>query len=176
MPADVPGKLSAIMKELGESILRDPRAVPSSEAAHMALLLAHVAWNRTLGEPVPETAYRKVLEELEQTNPELWNELADNDVERMINRLMTLKQARYPRDDRVIQVCGMRDGNVHVEWYEGKDLREADRIAADHLRRAVELIVSGDEEQAVLHLRQTAGMSARQARREVRKLREALRG
>jgi hypothetical protein len=130
-----------------------------------------VAWNRVLGQPLPEGQYRPVLEELEQTNPELWNELADNNVERMIARLIAFKENRYPRDDRVIKVCGMRRGNVHVDWYEGKDVREADRIVGEHLRRALELVMEGDEEQAVEHLCRTAGMSSRQARREVRKLR-----
>ena len=58
MPARVPRKLSGIVKELAESIMRDPRAVPSSETAHMALLLTHVAWNRVLGQPLPEAQYR----------------------------------------------------------------------------------------------------------------------
>ena len=115
-----------------------------------------------------------MLEELEQTNPELWNELADNDVERMIERLMALKQARYPQDDRVIKVCGMRRGNVHVEWLDGEDVQEAERVAGDHLVRAIELVMEGDEEQAVQHLCRTAGMSTKQARREVRKLRDTL--
>ena len=158
---------------LAESILRAPRAVPSSEAAHMALLLVHVAWNRALGQPLPEAQYRPMLEELEQTKPELWNELADNDVERMIERLVALKQTRHPRDDRVIEVCGMRAGNVHVEWQEGKDMQEADRIGGEDLARAIELVMDGDEEQAVQHLCGMAGMSTKQARREVRKLRGA---
>ena len=104
----------------------------------------------------------------------LWNELAENDVELMIERLMALKQARYPQDDGVIKVCGMRRGNVHVEWYDGKDMRDADRLAAEHLTRAIELVMDGDEEQAVQHLCRTAGMSTKQARREVRKLRDTL--
>ena len=123
VPPRVPRKLSTIVKELAESNLRDPRAVPSSEAAHMALLLTHVAWNRAIGQPLLEAQYRPMLEELEQTSPELWNELADNDVERMIERLAALKQTRYPRDDRVIEVCGMRGGNVHVDWHDGKDVQ-----------------------------------------------------
>ena len=116
MAQDRRPKLSAIVKELAESVFRDPLAVPSSEAAHVALLLVHVAWNRALRQPLRDAQYRPMLEERERASPELWNELADNDTERMVARLMALKAARYPRDDRVIQVCGMRDGNVHVEW------------------------------------------------------------
>jgi hypothetical protein len=176
MAKDARPKLSEIMKELAGAVLRDPQSVPSSEAAHAALLLTHVAWNRALGQPLPEAQYRPMLEELEQTNPELWNELADNDVERMVARLMALKQAPYPQDERVIQVCGMRGGNVHVEWYEGQDVRDADRIATEHLARALELVMSGDEADAVRHLCRTAGMSREEARRQVDKLRDVLRG
>lgn len=168
-------KLSEIVKELAGGVLRDPRAVPSSAAAHMALLLTHAAWNRALGQPLPEAQYRPMLEELEQTNPELWNELADNDAERMIEGLMVLKQARYPQDERVIRVCGMQGGKVHVEWYEGHDVRDADRIATEHLARAIELVMNGDEAAAVRHLCRTAGMSSAEALRQVRKLRDVLR-
>ena len=176
MVEDVRPKLSAIVKKLAESVFRDPRAVPSSAAAHMALLLVHVAWNRALGQPLPEAQYQPMLEELEQTNPELWNELADGDVERLLDRLTALKEARFPQDDRVIQVCGMRDGNVHVEWYEGRNVREADAIATQHLARALELVMSGDDAEAVQHLCRTAGMSAKEARRQIGKLRDVLRG
>ena len=176
MARDGRPKLSGIVKELAESVFRDPRTVPSSEAAHVALLLVHVAWNRALGQPLPEAQYRPMLEVLEQTNPELWNELADSNVERMIDHLEALKRARYPQDDRVIQVCGMRGGNVHVEWYDGKDVRDADAIATQHLTRALELVMSGDDAEAVKHLCQTAGMSPKEARRQIGKLREVLRG
>ena len=176
MASDSRPKLSGIMKELAESVFRDPRAVPSSEAAHVALLLVHVAWNRALGQPLPEAQYRPMLEEMEQANPELWNELAGSDVERMVERLMALKAGRYPRDDRVIHVCGMCDGNVHVEWYEGRDVREADTTATQHLARALELVMSGDDAEAVRHLCRTAGMSPKEARRQIGKLREVLRG
>ena len=38
-----PRKMSEILMELAERLLRDPAGVPSSEAAHVALLFAHVA-------------------------------------------------------------------------------------------------------------------------------------
>ena len=46
---DQPGKMSDIMKEIMERLLRDPQAVPSSEAAHVALYFANVAWNERVG-------------------------------------------------------------------------------------------------------------------------------
>ena len=38
-------KLSEIMKERSETLLRNPGGVPSSEAAHVALFFANVVWN-----------------------------------------------------------------------------------------------------------------------------------
>jgi len=176
MAKDTRRKLSDIMKELAGAVLRDPRAVPSSEAAHAALLLAHVAWNRSLGHPIREAQYRPMLDEFEQVNPELWNELRGNDPEQMIRSLAELKRTRYPQDERVIQMCGMRGGNVHVEWYDGHDVRDADCIATEHLARALELVLAGDEVEAVRHLCRTAGMSRAEARRQVGKLHDVLRG
>jgi hypothetical protein len=42
-------KLSEIMKEMSETLLRNPGGVPSSEAAHVALFFANVAWNESVG-------------------------------------------------------------------------------------------------------------------------------
>jgi hypothetical protein len=42
-------KLSEIMKEMAGTLLRNPAGVPSSEAVHVALLFANVAWNECVG-------------------------------------------------------------------------------------------------------------------------------
>lgn len=39
------GKMSAMLKEMSERLLRNPEGFVSSEAAHVALMLAKVAWN-----------------------------------------------------------------------------------------------------------------------------------
>jgi hypothetical protein len=44
-----PRKLSEILKEMAERLMRSPRCIPSSEAAHVALLFANVAWNESVG-------------------------------------------------------------------------------------------------------------------------------
>jgi hypothetical protein len=44
-----PRKMSEIMKEMSERLLRNPGGVPSSEAAHVALMFANIAWNETVG-------------------------------------------------------------------------------------------------------------------------------
>ena len=45
-------KMSEIMKEMSETLLRNPSGVPSSEAAHVAhvaLLFANAAWSECVG-------------------------------------------------------------------------------------------------------------------------------
>lgn len=62
-------KLSEIMKEMSETLLRNPGGVPSSEAAHVALLFANVAWNESLGIDVARVGYRNGWETIEAENP-----------------------------------------------------------------------------------------------------------
>ena len=110
-------KLSEIMKKMAETLLRNPSAEPSSEAAHVALMFANVAWNECVGMDHAREGYRSAWENIEAHNPALWNELKSNDSDAMIDGLVQYKKARYPDDQRRILVCGMvESGNVHVEW------------------------------------------------------------
>lgn len=108
--------LSEIIKEMACTVLRQPEAEPSAEAAHAALLFAHVAWNRAaaLGPFGPD--YRPMLQEFEASNPGLWNELTSSDAEALIAELMTYKLAHHSQDRRHVVVCGMVGAKVHVEW------------------------------------------------------------
>jgi len=108
--------LSEIIKEMSCSVLTQPEAVPSSEAAHAALLFAHVAWNRAEAFSAPAVDYRPMLRAFEMSNRHLWNELKSSDAESLIAELVAYKQAYYPNDHRQVVVCGMRGDNVHVEW------------------------------------------------------------
>src|SRR5208283_2062763 len=80
-----PRKMSEIMKEMSEILLRHPSEVPSSEAAQVALFFANVAWNQSVGMDHAREGYRNVWEAIEADNPELWNELKSNDINAMIN-------------------------------------------------------------------------------------------
>jgi hypothetical protein len=104
--------------EMSCTVLSQPEAVPSSEAAHAALLFAHVAWNRAAapGERGPD--YRPMLREFEVSNQHLWKELKSSDAEALITELVAYKQGHHPNDRRRVVVCGMRSDNVHVEWIE----------------------------------------------------------
>lgn len=112
-------KMSEIMKELAVANLRDAHAIPSSEAAHTALLLAHVGWNRSLGRVM--RGYEKGIEAFTHSRPDLWAELSSSDPEALIEKTRQLKERRYPEDRRVVLVCGMRDETVYVEWCEEED-------------------------------------------------------
>jgi hypothetical protein len=116
-------KMSGIMKELALLSFRNPRAIPSSEAAHAALLFAQVAWNRTLGHDMQD--YKALLKVFLRSNPNLWSELCSRDAEELIETMRKAKEHRYPSDLRVVLVCGMREGNVQVEWCEEKDYPQA---------------------------------------------------
>ena len=116
-------KLSEIMKEMSETLLRNPGGVPSSEAAHVALLFANIAWNESVGLDHARQGYGNVWETIEAENPALWNEFKSSDIDAMIDELVRYKQAYYPDDRRRILVCGMVPGKVHVEWLKPTALR-----------------------------------------------------
>jgi hypothetical protein len=111
-----PRKMSEIMKEMSETLLRNPSGVPSSEAAHVALLFANAAWNECVGMDHARDSYRNVWETIEAENPALWNEFKSNDIDALIDELVRYKKKHYPNDRRRILVCGMMPGKVHVEW------------------------------------------------------------
>ena len=116
-------KMSEIMKELALMSFRNPQAIPSAEAAHAALLFAQVAWNRTLGHDSQD--YKEILKVFLRSKPNLWSELISHDAEELIEHVRQKKEKLFPTDQRVILVCGMRKGNVRVEWCEEKDYPNA---------------------------------------------------
>jgi hypothetical protein len=150
-----PQKMSEIMKEMSETLLRHPGGVPSSEAAHVALFFANVAWNESVGIVGGREGYRHIWETIEADNPELWNEFRSNDVNGMIDELVRYKKAHYPDDRRRILTCGMPEGKVRVEWL---------NAAAPGVDPAWEMQLSGlvrvgEREKAIRFLQQTRRMS-----------------
>lgn len=119
--------MSEIMKNLALMCFRDTRSEPSSEAVHASLLLANVAWNRALGRDVPD--YEDLLMVFTQSKPELWSELITGNTEALIETMHQAKEKIYPKDRRVILICGMREGNVRVEWCDEKDYPNAAELA-----------------------------------------------
>jgi len=109
-------KMSEIFKEMALMVMKDPKSTPSSEAAQTALLLTHVAWNRTIGETFTDLEYKRILRKLEKSRGSLWIELRSRDWKSLVSALMEYKNKNYPEDKRIVVICGMREGNIHVEW------------------------------------------------------------
>lgn len=105
--------LSAI-KDMAFRVLRRPEAPPSSEAAHAALLLPHIAWNGRADTRRPD--YRPMPTEFEASNPNPWQELKSADPEELIAELAAYRELHHRNDQRHLVVCGMRGDKVHAEW------------------------------------------------------------
>ena len=67
-------KMSEIMKDMSETLLRNPGSVSSSEAAHVALFFANMAWNESVGLDHARDAYRNVWETIEAEKGHLGRE------------------------------------------------------------------------------------------------------
>jgi hypothetical protein len=158
-----PRKMSEILKEMSCRLLRDPDGVPSSEAAHVALLFANIAWNETVGLVHPRSGYRSGWEVIEAENPEMWSEFKSNNVDGMIDELVEFKKQHYPDDQRRILTCGIPDGKVRVEWLPpaapGVDSRWEMRLYG--------LVRTGEREEAIQFLRKTRQMSSCEAAKRV---------
>ncbi len=158
-----PRKMCEILKEMAQILLRDPRKVPSSEAAHVALFFANLAWNETVGLDHPREGYRSAWEIIEAENPELWNELKSNDIDAMIDELVQYKKAHYPDDRRRILTCGIPGGKVRVEWLPaaapGVDVKWETQLYG--------LVRTGARDQAIRLLQETRGLSRAEAVKQV---------
>jgi hypothetical protein len=119
-------KMSEALRRIAEMSFRDPEARPSSEAAHAALLFAHVGWNRALGFGVD--GYEVILRQFVESRPQLWSELRSSDPHVLIEAAYDAKLSLYAADRRVVLVCGIRDERVHVEWCEEQKYQEAVRL------------------------------------------------
>lgn len=159
MTTQKPRKMSDNMKEMAELLLRHPNKVPSSEAAHVALLFANVAWNESVGLDRARDAYRAVWETIEAENPALWNEFKSNDIDAMMDELVRYKKSHYPDDQRRILICGMVPGKVHVEWLPPA----APGVDAKWELELYSLVRTAKWEKAIGFLRKTRRMPRREA-------------
>ncbi len=158
-----PRKMSEILMEMSERLLRNPGGVPSSEAAHVALLFANVAWNECVGLERSRDDFRTVWEAIEAENPDLWNEIKSNDIDALIDELVRYKEDRYPDDRRRILTCGIPDGKVRVEWLNAA----APGVDSRWEMRLYGLVRTGERDEAIRLLRETRGMSRNEAARRV---------
>jgi hypothetical protein len=156
-------KMSEILKEMAEVLLRRPHKVLSSEAAHVALLFANVAWNEGVGLDHARDGYRNVWETIEADNPALWDELKSNDINAMIDELVRYKKAHYPDDRRRILTCGIPGGNIRVEWLPAA----APGVDSRGEMQLYGLVRTGEREAAIRFLRETRGLSRKEAAKRV---------
>jgi len=157
------GKMSEVMKEMSERLLRNPDAVHSSEAAHVALMFANIAWNETVGLGQARNGYRSVWEMIEAENPEMWSEFKSNDVNAMIDELVHYKRENFPDDQRRILTCGIPDGKVRVEWLNPA----APGVDSQWEMTLYGLVRTGEREKAIQFLRETRRMSRNEATQKV---------
>jgi hypothetical protein len=162
MPKE-PRKLSEILKEMSERLFRNPGAVPSSEAAHVALFFANAAWNETVGLDYARDGCRNVWETIEADNPELWNEFTSNDINAMVDDLVRYKKDHYPDDRRRILTCGILDGKVRVQWLNAA----APGVDSKWEMRLYGLVQTGQRDEAIRFVQQTRGMSRNEAAKRV---------
>jgi len=158
-----PRKMSEIMKEMAERLLRHPSEVPSSEAAHVALFFANAAWNESIGVAHSRDSYRNAWETIEAENPELWNEFKSNDINALIDELIQYKKNHYQDDRRRILTCGIPDGKIRVEWLKAA----APGVDSRWEMQLYGLVRIGDREQAIRFLQETRGMSNKEAAKRV---------
>lgn len=161
-----PRKMSQIMKEMSETLLRDPRKVPSAEAAEVTLMFANIAWNECVGMDGPRDGYRNVWEAIEAKNPELWSELKSNDVNGMIDELVQFKKINYPNDQRRILTCGRLGDKVHIEWLDAA----APGVDSKWEMRLYGLVHTGMRAEAIRFLQQTRHMSRTEAANQVKRI------
>lgn len=170
MPSKSP-KMSVIMKKMAQRLLSKPDNAPSSEAAHVSLMFANIAWNESVGMNAARDSYRKAWESIEAENPQLWNEFKSNDVNAMINELVKYKKINFPDDQRRILVCGFVKDKVHVEWLPPV----APGVDSTWEMRLHGLVRTGKSKEAIRFLQETRNLSHTEATEIVRLVASKLR-
>jgi hypothetical protein len=159
------------MLEMAELLFRRPDDVPSSEAAHVALFFANVAWNECVGLGGLRDEHRNVWESIEAEKPDLWNEFKSSDVHAMIDELAKYKKHKYADDGRRIILCGMLDGKIRVEWLPPAATGDDPKCEPT----AFGLVRSGDRRGAIRYLQQTCRLTRTEAERRVARIGDLLR-
>lgn len=161
---DKPRKMSDIMKEMMEQLLRDPQGTPSSEASHVALFLANIAWNECVGLDAEREACRNVWQAIEAEKPDLWDELKSRNIDAMIDELVEYKKTRFPDDRRRILTCGgTPQGTIRVEWL----APAAPGVDAKQEMQVCGMVRTGMDKEAVRLLKKSRNMSQQEAMLEV---------
>jgi len=81
----------------------------------------------------------------------------------MIDELVQFKKQNYPDDQRRILTCGIPDSKVRVEWLNAAALG----VDSQWEMRLYGSVRTGEREQAIRFLRETRGMSRKDATKKV---------
>ena len=156
-----PHKMSDIMKEMAERLFLDPEAAHSSEALHVALYFANLAWNECVGLGVERERTKNIWQTIEAANPKLWDELTSRDIDAMIDELVEYKKGHYRDDQRRILACGGTDhSTIRVEWLPPA----APGVDSKWEMQLYGMVRSDLPEEAVRFLKKTRGVSAAEAK------------
>jgi hypothetical protein len=158
--------MSEMLKEMSEVLMSNPDKPPTSEAAHVALFFANLAWNECVGLDHAREGCRNVWEEIEADNPTLWNEFKSNDINAMIDELVEYKQQHFPNDRRRILTCGIPDGSIRVEWVPAA----APGVDSKWEMQLFGLVGTGARREAIQFLQKTRKMSRTEAAKRVAKV------
>lgn len=159
--ADQPHKMSDIMLEMSDRLMLDPEATHSSEARHVALYFANLAWNECVGLGAEREKTKNIWQTIEAANPKLWDELKSRDINAMIDELVEYKKAHFPEDRRRILACGGTDhSTIRVEWLPPA----APGMDSNWEMQLYGMVRSGMDDEAVRFLKKTRGVSAAEAR------------
>lgn len=159
-------KMSAIMQEMSERLLRHPDSAHSSEAAHVALMFANIAWNESVGLGHDRESCRSAWEVIEAENPEMWSEFKSTDIDAMLEELVEYKRKHFAHDQRRVLTCGIPNGNVRVEWLPPV----APGVDSIWEMRLYGLVRTGEKEQAIGYLRKIRRLSRTDAVKQVEKI------
>src|SRR5262249_10230709 len=134
-----------------------------SEAAHVALCFANVAWNESVGLGQAREGYRNVWETIEAENPAPWGEFKSSDVNALIDELIRYKKVHHPDDRRRILTCGIPDGKVGVEWL----TPAAPGVDSNWEMQLYGLVRTGQREKAIRFLQDTRRLTRKEASKQV---------
>jgi len=166
MVTQYPQKMSEVMKEMAEQLLRDPDTVQSSEVFSLALMFANFAWNECTGLDYPRESYSPGWEAIEARDPNVWDDFKSTDIDELIDELVEYKRQHFPEDQRRILVCGFVRGSVKVKWLPpaapGVDSRAEMRLYS--------LVLKGQREEAMRFMQDSQQLSRQEAQREVARM------
>ena len=110
-------KLSDILIEIATQGLKDPEA-DNHEVIHPLMWLAHVAWNREVGEPdYGKAGFKKTLAKFPVSKSILKRVLIVDDWKHVLEQMRAYKRFRFPDDVRYILRLGVTPhGTLRVEF------------------------------------------------------------